>query len=187
VRQEREIYINLLNYKLKPQRIKSQKLKEWAVYLAIAVLIIGLAGTVTFIKKNQLTHLQEANQKLQLQITQNQASSLSLDKQKKLNDEIKSRNKLVSQLENEKKNFRKVYADIGDRERPGILLTIITIEPGTIAFEGYADSQTKLVQFVDWLRKGVYYQEISEFDSKADETTGEVKFNITAGLGANTR
>lgn len=187
MRGQREIYINLLNYKLKSEQIKNHKLKGLAIYILIAVLIMSAAGTATIIKTKQLAELQASNKQLEEQIAKNQASSLSLVSQEKLNNEIEYRGKLVNQLENNKRNYGSVYADIGERDRPGILLTNISIKPGNIAFKGYANSPDQLVQFVDWLKKGPYYEEISELGSQANEATGEVSFNITAGLGASAR
>jgi len=176
---DRDIQINLLNYKLAPERKRQQKRFIYLSYLVIGLLLVTTLFSMYMVKRSHLAAAIKTNQQLKLEIKNRDYVAKAQQNDVRLKDAISQRQNMVQEIEKSKLYYGSVFRDYDQMKLPGVFITSMEIKAGTADFVGYITDSSDLGDVVAWFQKSKCFGEINQLSSQLNPDNGELQFNLS--------
>ncbi|HPF21609.1 MAG TPA: PilN domain-containing protein [Syntrophomonas sp.] len=177
-----EVQINLINYKLEQKSTRQTMMKEWGIYLLIALLLVGGLFVYSNSMEKRIAALEKENASLQAELKQTTVQASTTQTGKKIEAAMKTRSLVVHSLQKMQNEYVPVFEELGDLNGSGILFTSIDVQNNTVNTRGYASSHGNLVALLQALRDSEQFSDPANLQLSTDEDTREISFSMQMGL-----
>lgn len=175
----RHIYINLL----KKDTTKRRNLMILTTGGLVFILLVSVMVYAYWWEKSQIQSQLALRQQLNEQIDNQQIEYISLQEQVRVKDLLAEKQKKVEIIEAGKKSYLDILLAINKALPKSIVLNSIEINADNVHLNGYAPNHSQVAIFLEFLRQGAFFENVSLITSGYDEKTREGNFVIEMSWG----
>ncbi len=186
MKQAQEIRINLLNYKLESASARRRAILEWVTFFVVAIILLGTILGLSIEKRHESAQIQKENQQLLSKLNLLNAQTTSQMTITQIEEQVRTREKLVNEVINAKHSFGKVLEELGTLNISGTRITKLDLVPGRAVLKGSSNEKRSIVSLLAWI-SNEKFGDISNLNYSADEASGTITFTIMVNLEEHTQ
>ncbi|HHW61517.1 MAG TPA: hypothetical protein GX404_06395 [Syntrophomonadaceae bacterium] len=179
MQREREIRINLLQYKKDQQRFRYERLFCFLLLIGAGMALAAGFITGTFMLRQDIAVLQQANEKMRAECIYRSSLQGAVQENEDLYHDMVHRQQLLRDLEEERMVASSMLHELGTMELKGMSIIDTKVDAQKVLIKGYASKYEVLIAFLDWIRESAYFSSVVDMETRQDEKSGILSFSIT--------
>lgn len=179
MQREREMRINLLQYKKRQQSFRYERLFRFLLLTGAGIALAAGFLTGTLMLRQDIAALQKDNEKMRAECKYRTVMPGTIQENQARYHDMVHRQQLLQDLEQERMMASGMLHELGTMELKGMSISDTRVEAKKVLIKGYASEYEVLIAFLDWIRESAYYSSVVDMETRQDEKSGMLSFSIT--------
>lgn len=175
---QRDININLLDYKIGRQLRRQKKILITVGYLGLGVLLIAGMFGVSLSKQDQIATMLRLNQQLSREIENQGHIKADVLSSQKLKSDLGNRKLLVQQIEKNQPCYVEMLQELDQMSLPGVFITSIEATREQVSLAGYLNPPSRAEEVISQFYHSEHFGEIINFNSRLSQENGAIELKL---------